>query len=244
MHVRASRIHVRLPTRVSVRGWRERRRKKKNLSLSLPSQDAGAAGSDKKGTHGGPWVCICLVAFLREDDLTGSKGLSQPRKCATPLAIAWISDANCTDIGSLFKLDDIEGQPALVVAAYFVAQAFVYAVVIMKSEDNRLYLFKFVLRDIYRVANDDFVAALAGASRSPIENAAARPAFAINDVGADAGAGRLVPDIDELHGQYARCLAMIGIKRNGTMVIEVGTGDPDAMELAAYDFSHVVLWLK
>src|SRR5690606_29641195 len=109
---------------------------------------------------------------------------------------------------------------------------------------NRLYLFKFVLRDIYRVANDDFVAALAGASRSPIENAAARPAFAITDAGADAGAGRLVPDTDERDAQYARCLAVIGLRPHATMVIEGGAGDPDAMELAAYDFSHVVLWLK
>src|SRR5690606_30135180 len=141
----------------------------------------------------------------------------------------------------LLELDDVEGQAPLFVARDLVAQAFVNAVVVVEGQDDRLDLFDFGLGDVDGIADDDFVSALAGAGRGAVQDAAARAAFAVNDVGADTRARRLVPDVDEFHRQDACGLAVVGVQRDGTMVIEVGTGDAYAMELAPYDFSHVDL---
>src|SRR5690606_755301 len=99
-------------------------------------------------------------------------------------------------------------------------------------------LFNLSFCDIHGIADDDLVAALASTCRSPVQNAAAGPAHPIDDVGADAGAGVLVPDIHEFHGQDARGFAVVGVQGNGTMIFQVGTGDADTMQFAADNFSH------
>src|SRR5690606_39427679 len=102
----------------------------------------------------------------------------------------------CGDLG-LFELDDVEGQAPLFVARDVVAKAFVNAVVVVEGKDDRLDLFDFGLGDVDGIADDDFVSALAGTGGCAVQDAAARPAFTVNDVGADACARGLVPDVDE-----------------------------------------------
>jgi hypothetical protein len=45
----------------------------------------------------------------------------------------------------------------------------------------------------------------------------------------------LVPDLDELERQDADRFAVRGVKRDRTLVVEIGIGDPEAVQLGADD---------
>src|SRR5690606_15210982 len=109
----------------------------------------------------------------------------------------------------------------------------------VKSQHHRLDVLQLGFLDVFRIGDNDFVATLAGACRSAVQDAAARAALAVDHVGADAGAGVLVPDVHEFHGQDAGGFAVVGVQGDGAVVIQVGPGDADAMQLGADDFSHL-----
>src|SRR6185437_1518438 len=83
--------------------------------------------------------------------------------------------------------------------------------------------------------DDDRVPGLAGARRSPIEHAAARAAFAPDNIGADARPGVLVPDLDELQRHDAYRLAVFRIHGDRSLVVQVGVRDADVVQLGADD---------
>ena len=92
--------------------------------------------------------------------------------------------------------------------------------------------------DIDRAADDDLVARLAGARRRAIEDAAARAPLAEDDIGGDAGAGILVPDLDEFERQYSRFLAMIGVERDRAMIVDIGVCHVDPVQFGADNLAH------
>ncbi|MEY9534795.1 hypothetical protein ABIA19_004648 [Sinorhizobium fredii] len=120
-----------------------------------------------------------------------------------------------------------------------IGQAIANVVVVVEGQHRRLQVGDAALVEIDGVANDDLIAGLAGPGRRAVEDAASGAALAEYDIGGDARPGVPVPDLDELHRQDSRRLAVIRIQGDGAMIIEVGLGHVNAVKFASDQFSHV-----
>ena len=88
-------------------------------------------------------------------------------------------------------------------------------------------------------ANDPRVpSGVAGASGGAVQDAAAAAGLAEDDIGADPRRRRLVPDLDEFQRIDAGLAALLRVERDRAMVIKVGPGHPDAVQLGADDADH------
>src|SRR3954453_16751669 len=86
--------------------------------------------------------------------------------------------------------------------------------------------------------HDDLIANLTGPRRRAVQNAAARARHAEDHVGGQARPGVLVPDLDELERVEAGLGAVLRIQRDRAMVVQIGCGDPDGVQLCADDLQH------
>lgn len=134
--------------------------------------------------------------------------------------------------------DDIEAEAVLAIARNVVAKPFINGVVGVKGQDDRVDLFDFRFGNVNRIANDNFVAFLAGSGRCTIQNATLRTALAIYHIGTDTRAGIFIPDVDKLHWQNPCCFTVIRVQSDGSVVIEIGSGDANAVQLTGDNFSH------
>jgi hypothetical protein len=133
---------------------------------------------------------------------------------------------------------DREAVAAGLIAIDMIGEPVDDAVVAVEGQNLRLKRGDFVRLDIDGATDDDLVAGLTGARRCAIEDAAARAALAQNDIGRDAGAGMLVPDFHELERQYSRLLAMIGIERDGAVIVDIGVRHVDTVKFGADNLAH------
>ena len=119
-----------------------------------------------------------------------------------------------------------------------IAQLLVDRIVGMEGQHRRIEIAQRRPVDVFRRRNDQLIADLAGSRRRAVQDAAARSGLAEDHIGADPCAGILVPDIDELQRNNTRGLAMLRIQGNRAVIVQIGIGDLDPMQLGANDFDH------
>jgi hypothetical protein len=120
-----------------------------------------------------------------------------------------------------------------------IAQGFSDIIVLVQDDDRRRKARDAIFFKVKRIANDELIAALTGTRRGSIDHTAAGTPLAKNNIGRKTRSRMLVPNFDELERQDPGCFAMIRIERDRAMIVEVGLGNADTMELATKDLTHV-----
>src|SRR5690606_16284800 len=89
--------------------------------------------------------------------------------------------------------------------------------------------------DLRASGDDQLVADLTGTRRGPVQHAAAAAALPVDHIRGEPRPGRLVPDLDELERQQPDQLAVLGIERDGPLVVQIGSRYPEAVQLGDHD---------
>lgn len=120
-----------------------------------------------------------------------------------------------------------------------VVKLFDNAVLLIKGQNLRLYVVElFSIGYVFRGADDDGIALLAASGCSAVQDTAAGAWLPKEYIRRDALAVVLVPDVHEFQGQDACPLADLGIERDGSVVVQIASGNVNAVQFGPENFYH------
>ena len=97
---------------------------------------------------------------------------------------------------------------------------------------------RFSVGYVFRGADDDGIALLAASGCSAVQDTAAGAWLPKEYIRRDALAVVLVPDVHEFQGQDACPLADVGIERDGSGVVQIASGNVNAVQFGPENFYH------